>query len=105
MSRRVIGRAEETSTYSWSRFCAINCLPTASNFQLSHLRWGKEPNSDLRGGRRECYHSATVAPLFLQYDTEAYCWTNDLLSKNDYYVVRLFHDTFSSCLYYINCLI
>ena len=62
ISRRVVGRAEETSTYNWSRFCSVNCRPTASNYQLSHLRSGWEPNPDLRGGRRECYHSATMAP-------------------------------------------
>ena len=38
ISRRVVGRAEETSIYSWSRFCTVNCRPTASNYQLSHLR-------------------------------------------------------------------
>ena len=59
----VVGRAEETSTYSWSRFCTVNCRPRASNYQFSHLRPGQEPNPDLRGGRRECYHSATMAPL------------------------------------------
>ena len=63
ISGRVVGRTEETSTYSWSRFCTVNCQPTASNYQLFHLRLGQESNSDLRGGRRECYHSATVAPL------------------------------------------
>ena len=25
ISRWVVGRAEETSTYSWSRFCTVNC--------------------------------------------------------------------------------
>ena len=62
ISRRVVGRAEETSTYSSLGFCTVNCRPTASNYQLSHLRpcWGSKPG--LRGGRRECYHSATVAP-------------------------------------------
>ena len=48
ISRWVVGSAEETSTYSWSRFCTVNCRPTASNYQLSHLRPGREP---LRGGR------------------------------------------------------
>ena len=62
ISRRIVGRAEETSTYSWSRFCTVNCRPTSSNYQLSHLRPCREPNPGLRGGRRECYHSATVAP-------------------------------------------
>ena len=62
ISRRVAGRAEETSTYSLSGFCTVNCRPTASNYQLSHLRPCREPNPGLRGGRRECYHSVTVAP-------------------------------------------
>ena len=62
ISLRVVGRAEETSTYSWSRFCSVNCQPMASNYQLSHLRLGREPNPGLRGGRRECYHSATMTP-------------------------------------------
>ena len=62
ISLRVVGKAEETSTYSWSRFCTVNCRPTASNYQLSHLRPCREPNPSLRGGRRECYHSATMAP-------------------------------------------
>ena len=38
ISRRVIGRAEETSTYSSLGLCTVNCRPTASNYQLSHLR-------------------------------------------------------------------
>ena len=63
ISRRVVGRAEETSAYSWSRFCTVNCRLTASNYQLSHLRPCREPNPSLRRGRRECYHSTTVAPL------------------------------------------
>ena len=46
-----------------SRFCTVNCQTMASNYQLSHLRLCREPNPDLRGGRRECYHSATVAPF------------------------------------------
>ena len=62
ISRWVVGRAEETSTYSSLGFCTINCRPTASNYQLSHLRPCRELNPGLRGGRRECYHSATVAP-------------------------------------------
>ena len=41
-------------------FCIVNCRPTASNYQLSHLRLCREPNPGLRGGRRECYHSATL---------------------------------------------
>ena len=61
--RQVVGRAEETSTYSWSRFSTVNCRPMASNCQLSHLRSGWESNPDLRGGRQECYHCVTVAPV------------------------------------------
>ena len=38
ISRWVVGRAEETSTYSSLGFCTANCRPTASNYQLSHLR-------------------------------------------------------------------
>ena len=37
ISRRVVGRAEETSTYSSLGLCTVNCRPTASNYQLSHL--------------------------------------------------------------------
>ena len=65
ISRRVVGRAEETSTYSsyvQFRLCTVNCRPTASNYQLSHLKPCRGSNPGLRGGRRECYHSATVAP-------------------------------------------
>ena len=62
ISRRVVGRAEETSTYSSLGFFTVNCRPTASNYQLSHLRPSRGSNLGLRGGRRECYHSATVAP-------------------------------------------
>ena len=62
ISRRVVGRAEETSTYSSLGFCTVNCQPTASSYQLSHGRPCWESNPGLIGGRRECYHSATVAP-------------------------------------------
>ena len=65
ISRWVVGRAEETSTYSPLGFCTVNCRPTASNYQLSHLRPCRESNPGLRGGRRECYHSATVAPYII----------------------------------------
>ena len=43
ISRRVVGRAEETSTFSSLGFCTVNCQPTASNYQLFHLRpFGKQ---------------------------------------------------------------
>ena len=31
ISQRVVGKAEETSTYSSLGFCTVNCRPTASN--------------------------------------------------------------------------
>ena len=49
--RRVVGRAEETSTHSSLGFCTVNCQPTASNYQLSHLRPCWELNPGLKGGR------------------------------------------------------
>ena len=67
ISRRVVGRAEETSTYSSLGFCTVNCRLTASNYQLSHLRPSRGSNPGLRGGRREYYHSATVAPVIMIY--------------------------------------
>ena len=62
ISQWAVGRAEETSTYSSLGFCTVNCRPSASSYQLSHMRPCREPNPGLRGGRRECYHSVTVAP-------------------------------------------
>ena len=72
ISRRVVGRAEETSTYSSLGFCTVNCRPTASNYQLSHMRPCREWNPGLRGGRRECYHSATVAPCIHFWHTRVF---------------------------------
>ena len=71
ISQRVVGRAEETSTYSSLGFCTVNCRPMASNYQLSHLRPWQGSNPGLRGGRRECYHSATVAPSNSSWRTGA----------------------------------
>ena len=71
LSWRIVGRAEKTSTYSSSGFCTVNCQPMASHYQLSHLRPCRELNPGLRGGRRECYHSVTVAPWFVS-DTIRY---------------------------------
>ena len=45
-----IGRGNQY--ISLSGFCTVNCRPTASNYQLSHLRPCREPNPGLRGGRR-----------------------------------------------------
>ena len=51
ISRRVVGRAEETSTYSSLGLCTVNCRPTASNYQLSHLRLcgDRTPASEVGG--------------------------------------------------------
>ena len=73
ISPRVVGRAEETSTYSLLGFCTLNSRPTASNYQLSHLRPCRESNPSLRGGRRECYHSATVAPTTFKEKVRLHC--------------------------------
>ena len=35
ISQRVVLWAEETSTYSWSRFCTVNCRPSGRKYQLS----------------------------------------------------------------------
>ena len=51
ISRRVVGRAEETSTYSSLGLCTVNCRPMASNYQLSHLRrhGDRTPASEVGG--------------------------------------------------------
>ena len=94
ISRRVIGRAEETSTYSSSGFCTVNCRPTASNYQLSHLRPCQEPNPSLRGGRRECYHSVTMAP-YLWFDL----YVNSLCKRRLVHIryIKYQHDYFVLC--------
>ena len=58
ISRRVVGRAEETSTHSSLGFCTVNCRPTASNYQLSHLRpcGDRTPASEVGG------ESVTILP-------------------------------------------
>ena len=67
ISWRVVGRAEENTTYCSSGFCTVNWQPTANNYQLSHLRLCQEQNPGLRGGRRESYHSAILAPIHFQH--------------------------------------
>ena len=64
ISRRVVGRAEKTSTCSL--YGVLYCkLPTNGKqlpaFPLEAVR---ESNPGLRGRRRKCYHSATVAPQY-----------------------------------------
>ena len=41
ISQWVVGRAEETSSYSWSSFCTVNCQPMASNYPDSMLTLGQ----------------------------------------------------------------
>ena len=55
ISRQVVLWVEETSTYSWSSFCTVNCQPLVSNYQLSHIRSGVW-TTDHRGGRQVCDH-------------------------------------------------
>ena len=57
---RVVRRAMKTSIYNWSRSFTVNCCPPASNYQLSHMRSGPYSTSNLRGGRRVCYHCTTM---------------------------------------------
>ena len=51
ISQQVVGRAEETSTYSSLGFCTVNCRAAASNYQLSHLRLcgDRTPASEVGG--------------------------------------------------------
>ena len=93
ISRRVVGRAEETSTYSLLGFCTVNCRPTASNYQLSHLRLYWESNPGLRGGKGECYHSATVAPGRAEetstYSSLGFCTVNCWPTASNYQLSHL----------------
>ena len=58
ISRRVIGRAEETSTYSLSGFCTVNCRPTASKLPAFPLEamLGTETRPEVGG------ESVTILP-------------------------------------------
>ena len=55
------------TTGSWkgrgNQYIQVLYCKLPSNYQLSHLRPCREPNPGLRDGRRECYHSVTVAPV------------------------------------------
>ena len=56
------GRGNQYIQFIRVVYCKLQ--PTATNYQLSHLRQRRESNPGLRGGRRECYHSATVDPCY-----------------------------------------
>ena len=72
ISRRVVGRAEETSTYSSLGLCTVNCRPTASNYQLSHLRPSRGSNPGLRGGN---IHTEVAIHSINAYE---WCWGKSL---------------------------
>ena len=38
ISQPIVLWAEETSRYSWSRFCTVNCRPSVSNYQVFNIR-------------------------------------------------------------------
>ena len=57
ISRQVVRRAEENSTYSPSGFCTVNCQPTASNYPAFPLE--AMPGTEPRPQRWE----ARVLPL------------------------------------------
>ena len=53
--------AEETRTYSWSRFCTVKCCPSVSKHQFSHMGSGFEPQTSEMGG--ECVTTGPLWPL------------------------------------------
>ena len=63
ISRQVVLWADETSTYSWSRSCTVNCRPFVRNFHLSRTGF-RVQTADLRGRGQVCYHCATMAPSY-----------------------------------------
>ena len=69
ISRRVVGRAEETSTYILLGFCTVNCRPTASSYQPSHLRLCRESNPASEVGGK----SVTTLPTWLLYLDTVHC--------------------------------
>ena len=60
ISQWVVGRVEEISTYSSLGFCTVKCRPTASNYQLSHLR----PCGDRTPALEVGGESVTTLPLW-----------------------------------------
>ena len=70
ISRRVVGRAEVTSTYSSSGFWTVNCRPTASNYQLSHLRpaGNRTPASEVGGESVTTLHCGPIRKHKHQYE-------------------------------------
>ena len=58
ISRWVVGRAEETSNIHLVKVLYCKLPTNGKQLPAFHLRPCQEPNPGLRGGRRECYHSA-----------------------------------------------
>ena len=86
ISQLVVLWEEETSTYSWSRFCTLNSRPSVSNYQLSQIRSGV-CTADLRGMRRMCYHCATMA--LHTYPGHKYLTNLSPIKKSDILKLRM----------------
>ena len=89
ISQRVVGRAEETSTYSSSGFCTVNCRP-CNGKQLPALPLETMPGTEPRPQRWEarvlplchhgpyesngsCYYKFNVLEMVLFYPRHKYC--------------------------------
>ena len=63
MSQLVVGKAEEISTYSWSRVCTVNCRVPTNGKQLPAFPLEVGEGTKPRFQRWEVrVHSATMAP-------------------------------------------
>ena len=81
ISRRVFGKAEETSTYSSLGFCTVNCRPTASNYQLSHLRPCRGSNPGLRGGSKDAIDRQTCRASGPFHENSSHMQTRGTLNQ------------------------
>ena len=63
ISWRVVLWADETSMYTCSRFCTVNCPPLVSNYQFPTYCLGFEPPTSEVGG--ECVTTAPHGPFLL----------------------------------------
>ena len=76
--------AEDTSMYSWSRFCTVNCRPSVSNYQLSHIRswvW----TADFRGGKWVYYQ---CGPLEYTWNKAVHPTLNKSMRKNKLIIMK-----------------
>ena len=86
---------EETSTYSWSRFCTLNCRSTASNYQLSQTPISEVGDESVTTLPLWCHPSPqdnlrTVSTTLLDYQAfsgvfHPYCSTNRLIHHNHFH--------------------